>query len=63
MVSNRDIYIAANMLLKYKGEKAQEYVMNKFTQLLHADDLDGASVWFAIGEALNRLKKMTGTIH
>ncbi len=53
VTSNRDIYHAANELIKERGLKgASDYAADRIHTLLELGDHDGASVWRRIRAAL-----------
>ena len=65
MVSQKDVYITAQMLLKKHGDKANSYAHHMMLSLMEKDDLQGAGVWLSIGQAIEDLrnKKRQGKLH
>ncbi len=60
MISDKDIYTTANMLIKEHGEKAEEHAQQRMYELMDADDAKGASVWLSVMQAINDLLSKSG---
>ena len=56
MVSERDIYASAKLLMKEHGAQAEKVAMENMVLLIQDDDVKGASVWMSIMSAINDLK-------
>ena len=57
MVSQKDIFISANTLIKQHGaEKAVEYADSRIEELYHSGDKRGAVVWGGIKRAILELE-------
>ncbi len=67
MISDLDIYRAANELIKQHGDEAPIHAAMKADELLEAGDMDGKAVWVRIMKAVEELlsdKQTDGaTIH
>ena len=58
MVSQKDIYISAQLLLKQHGENAEEVAEQKMQKLMDQDDAKGAGVWLSIMSAIEDLRNV-----
>jgi len=56
MVSKRDIFATAKLLIKQHGSNAEDVATKKYFIYLKQDDVKGASVWLEIMSAINDLK-------
>ena len=65
MVDDKDIYIAANMMIKQHGETADIEAAQRIDELAERGDLDGAAVWRRIQQAVKELAKTEpeGPVH
>jgi len=65
MVSQRDIYASAKLLIHKHGSNAEDLAMKKMTLRMERDDLKGASVWLEIMSAIDNLtiRKQQGNLH
>ena len=52
MVDDKDIYIAANMMIKQHGEAADIAAVQRIDELVERGDLDGAAVCRRIQQAV-----------
>lgn len=55
MIPNRDIYRAANVLVRKHGSEATLQAAMRADELLDRGDLDGAAVWRKIVKAVEEL--------
>ncbi len=55
MISERDIWAAANILIKRYGEDAELRAVERADELLGRGDLDGQRIWLHILEAVRQL--------
>ena len=55
MMSGRDIYRAANVLMRQHGSEATIRAAMRADELLDQGDLDGAAVWRRIENAVEEL--------
>jgi hypothetical protein len=66
MVSQKDIYTSAQLLIKQHGKKAEDVATRRMEELMDKDDAKGAGVWLAIASAitdLQNLKQQQGKLH
>tara|TARA_R110002096_G_scaffold416576_1_gene619133 strand:+ start:984 stop:1181 length:198 start_codon:yes stop_codon:yes gene_type:complete len=57
VVSQKDMFISANTLIKQHGpEKALEYADSRIEELYHSGDQRGAVVWGGIKRAIQELE-------
>lgn len=56
MVTDRDIYASAKLLINQHGIKAEDVAMEKMLYFVHRDDVKGAGVWLKIMDAINNLE-------
>lgn len=65
MVSQKDIYISAQLLIKEHGKKAEEVAEQRMHELLGKDDPKGAGAWLSIMGAINDLNTVAveGKLH
>jgi hypothetical protein len=56
MVSQKDIYISAQLLIKQHGNKAEDIATQKMQEMIDKDDVKGAGVWLSIGQAIENLR-------
>jgi hypothetical protein len=56
MVSPKDVYISAQLLIKQHGNKAEDIAAQKMQELMDKDDVKGASVWLSISQAIENLR-------
>ncbi len=64
MISDKDIYTTANMLIKEHGDKAEEHAQKRMYELMDADDAKGAGVWLSVMQAIHDLQcRSGGTVH
>ncbi len=57
MISDLDIYRAANVLIKRHGPDAPIHAAMRADAMLEAGDLDGVSVWRRILRAVEELQR------
>ena len=57
MISERDIYIAANILVKRYGDDAATQAAMRADVLAAENDLDGQREWIRIMEAVKTLQR------
>lgn len=57
MVSQKDIYLTAQLVLKKHGQKAEGHALAMMQQFLKKDDVQGAGVWLSIMCAIDDLNK------
>lgn len=55
MVSEIDIWRAANLLIKQHGESAASYAERHADEMLRRGDVDGSAVWCRIFAAIEEL--------
>jgi len=55
MIPERDIYRAANVLIREHGSEATIHAAMRADELLDAGDLDGAAVWRKIVKVVEEL--------
>jgi hypothetical protein len=65
MISQKNIYITAQMLIKQHGDEAEDYADGMMRSFIEKDDVKGAGVWLSIGQAIEDLrnKKRQGKLH
>ncbi len=64
MISDKDIYITANQLIKEHGDEAEQHAQQRMYELMDADDAKGAGVWLSVGQAIRNLQsQLGGTVH
>ena len=65
MISQKAIYITAQLLITQHGDDAEDIVAQKMQGMLKKDDMPGAGVWLAVGQAIENLKACThqGKLH
>jgi hypothetical protein len=65
MVSRKDIYLSANVLIQRYGNEAETIAWKRMHELMDKDDVRGASVWLSIAGAIDDLQnvKRQGTLH
>jgi predicted secreted protein len=65
MISQKDIFISAQLLIKQHGAKAEDYASKKMMNLIEKDDAKGAGVWLSIMSAIEDLRsiKQQGKLH
>ena len=64
MISNADIYRAANMLIERHGAEALTEAAKMIDKMLDGGDLDGRAVWQQIRRAIAELQaRPNGPIH
>jgi len=56
MISQKDIYLSAQVLIKQHGDKAEEFASQKMEAMMKRDDAKGAGVWLAITSAIDDLR-------
>lgn len=56
MVSDRDIYASANLLIKQHGGDAENVAQEKMLGFMDKDDAKAAAVWLAITNAISDLR-------
>jgi hypothetical protein len=56
MISERDIYAAANIFIKRYNEDAAIEAAKRADQLMAAGDMDGCGVWQRIVKAIRELQ-------
>jgi hypothetical protein len=57
MISDRDIYAAANLMLKRYGEDAAIEAAKRADELMAAGDMDGRRKWLRIMKAIEELQR------
>ena len=63
-VSDRDVYRAANLLIKQHGDDAERVAAERADQMLDRSDHDGQMVWLRIRRAIVELQApQTGPAH
>jgi hypothetical protein len=55
MVSQKDIFLSAQVLIKKHGQSAETIAQQKMREMLDNDDVKGAGVWLAISSAIEDL--------
>lgn len=65
MVSQKDIYISAQLLIQQHGEQAESIAMQRLQVLMDKDDVQGASVWLSVACAIEDLQNLNhqGKLH
>ena len=65
MVSPKDIYLSANVLIQRYGNEAETIACQWMHELLDKDDVRGASAWLCIASAIDDLQsvKRQGKLH
>jgi hypothetical protein len=65
MVSRKDIYLSANVLIRRYWDEAETVAWRKMHELMDKDDARGASVWLSIAGAIDDLQsvKRQGKLH
>lgn len=65
MVSDKDIYRSANLMIRQHGDDAVMHAALRADELLAKGDLAGERVWLRVIEAIRELQdtKATGPIH
>jgi len=58
MVSQKDIFISAQLLIKKHGDHAETIAERRMQEMMERDDAKGASVWFSILSSLEDLRAM-----
>jgi hypothetical protein len=58
MISHKDIYLSAQVLIKKHGDKAEEIASLKMEAMMKRDDAKGAGVWLAIISAIDDLRSV-----
>ena len=58
MVSERDIYRRAQLLIDHSGSEAVELADRMMRRSLEEDDLPQAGDWLAIGQAIEQLQNL-----
>lgn len=56
MVSQKDIYFAANLLVDVYGREAEDVAQRQLNELMGKDDVKGAAVWLSIAAAIDDLQ-------
>lgn len=56
MVSQKDTFRSAQLLIKQFGEEAEERAHQMMMKFIKADDAKGAAAWLDIGSAIEDLK-------
>ena len=57
MISDRDVYAAANLFMKRFGESALTAAMTRADMLGAENDMDGKRLWLRIIEAIKQLQR------
>ena len=57
MITDRDVWTSANVLLKHHGEGAPLYAVQQADALLEAGDMEGLAVWKRILRAVQELQR------
>ena len=57
MIPDRDIFAAANLMLKRHGDNAAFEAAARADEFLEKGDLDGQRVWIAIVKAIEELQR------
>ncbi len=57
MITDRDVYRAAKLLIDHKGEDAAAYAVERANALFDEGDLEGATVWKVILAAVLQLQR------
>lgn len=63
MLSDRELWTAANMVLKQHGDGAPVFVAERIGALALAGDANGVSAWKAIAARLHKLTGGTAITH
>lgn len=65
MVSQKDIYISAQLLIKQHGDRAEDVAAEKMQAMMDSDDVQGAGVWLSVGQAIEdlRARNQQGKLH
>jgi hypothetical protein len=65
MVSRKDIYRSANVLIQRYGNEGETIAWQRMHKLMDKDDVRGASVWLSIASAIDDLQnvKRQGKLH
>jgi len=65
MTSQIDIYRSAKLITRRYGDRAADHVQAMIEHHLTIDDVQGAGVWLAIGQAVEVLNDLTpaGAVH
>ena len=65
MITEIDIWRAAQLMLRWYGDMAQEESIRRVEELSAADDLAGVAIWLRIIEAIDQLANITppGPVH
>ncbi len=58
MVSQRDIYRRAHLLIDHSGTQAADRAYRMMLRSLEEDDLQQAGDWLAIGQAVENLQNL-----
>jgi hypothetical protein len=58
MISESDIYLAAQIMVREYGDKALAMSQTKTNKFWDAGDDEGAAVWMRIAKAIEELRKM-----
>lgn len=58
MVSQKDIFISAQLLIKQHGGKAEDYAFQQMLALIEQDDVKGSGVWLSIMSAIEDLRSV-----
>jgi hypothetical protein len=57
MISQRDIFATAQLLIKKHGSKAEAFADKMMLRLMNKNDVKGASVWLSVSFAIDDLQK------
>jgi hypothetical protein len=63
MITDLDIYRAANMLIERHGAEALIEAARMIDRMLDHGDMDGRHVWQRIRQAIEALQAPSGTVH
>ena len=63
MITNKDIYLSAKILITKHGEEAGAIADQRMLELMAQDDVKGASVWLGIGQAIEDLHNIKKQKH
>jgi len=65
MTSQIDLFRSAKLIIGRFGDKAADHVQAMLERHLAVDDVQGAGVWLAIGQAVELLNDLTpaGAVH
>lgn len=58
MVSQKDIYITAQLLIKQHGDEAEDYASEMMQSFIEKNDVKGAGMWLSVGAAIDDLRNM-----